>query len=314
MEQWTALASSDALDDDRGYWRRFSAQVRDALLGQTKVALMRHGLAPIVHHTYNESSGSCTTSLDVELTEAFRTTAHWAYGTDANDLLVAALHEGFRSWSGSDALLVDVEGHGRDALEERVDLSRSIGWFTSIYPVFIDAGGLDDPGRLIKQVKERLRQIPRKGASFGVLRYLDTSRPELHEPDEPSIASLPKSPVLFTYLGQLDQMTGASAFYGDALKPAPGIRSLRQRRTHLLDVCAYIANGQLTIESSFHGLPGVDESIGCLMTRVNDALTTLIRHCCSDGAGGLTPSDVPQIDVDQDGLDELLNEIEALER
>ncbi|KAA1003859.1 AMP-binding protein [Paraburkholderia panacisoli] len=314
VEQWTALSQSDALDDDRSYWQSFSAHVHGTLLDQTKVALMRHGLAPIVHHTYNESSGSCTTTLDAELTEAFRTIAHQAYGTDANDLLIAALHAGFRSWSSSDALLIDLEGHGRDALADVVDLSRSIGWFTSIYPVLIDASASDDPGRLIKQVKERLRQIPHKGASFGVLRYLDAPLRESRDLDQPSLASLPNSPVLFTYLGQLDQMVGSSTFYGEALKPALGIRSPRQRRTHLLDVCAYIADGRLTIESSFHGMPGVDESIGCLMGRVNDALTMLIRHCCTEGAGGLTPSDVPQIDVDQDGLDELLDEIEALER
>jgi non-ribosomal peptide synthase protein (TIGR01720 family) len=312
VEQWDTLVKGDALDGDRQYWQRFATHVRGALTGPPKVALMRHGLAPIVHHTYNEPSGGCITTLDAELTEAFRTTAHQAYGTDANDLLLAALHAGFRSWSGSEALLVDLEGHGRDALADVVDLNRSIGWFTSIYPVFIESTAFDDPGRLIKQVKERLRQIPRKGASFGALRYLEAPRAD--SGGTASLNSLPNSPVLFTYLGQLDQIAGASTFFGEALRPAPGIRSARQRRTHLLDVTAYIADGRLTIESSFHGAPGVDESIGCLMCRVSDALTTLIRHCCTEGAGGLTPSDVPQLDVSQDGLDELLDEIEALER
>ncbi|NIF50918.1 condensation domain-containing protein [Burkholderia sp. Ax-1724] len=314
VEQWDALVKGAVLDSDRQYWQRFVTHVRGALAGPARVTLMRHGLAPIVHHTYNEPSGGCTATLDAELTEAFRTTAHQAYGTDANDLLIAALHAGFRSWSGSDALLVDLEGHGRDALADVVDLSRSIGWFTSIYPVFIEATPYDDPGRLIKHVKERLRQIPRKGASFGALRYLEAPRSESQGTDEALLASLPNSPILFTYLGQLDQIAGSSAFYGEVLKPAPGIRSARQRRTHLLDVTAYIADGRLTIESGFHGAPGIDESIGCLMCRVSDALTMLIRHCCTEGAGGLTPSDVPQLDVNQDGLDELLDEIEALER
>ncbi|MCM2493680.1 condensation domain-containing protein [Burkholderia glumae] len=310
IEQWHALAQGDALDEDRRFWRGIKTQVHDTLAGAKRIALMRHGLTTIVQHAYQEASLSCTITLDAELTHAFRTVAPRAYGTDANDLLVAALHAGFRAWSGCDALFVDLEGHGRDALGDAVDLSRSIGWFTSIYPVLIDAPfAADDPAALIKAVKARLREIPRKGASYGVLRYLDARTPE-----DDALAAFPAAPVLFTYLGQLEQLAGQSPLYGGAPEPAPGIRSPRQRRTHLLDMVAYVSRGRLTIESSFFGVPGVDESIGCLMSRVEEALTTLIRHCSADGAGGLTPDDVPHLDVDQDDLDALLDEIDALDR
>ncbi|VWD61770.1 nonribosomal peptide synthase [Burkholderia lata] len=311
VDQWVALAQNDALDEDRRYWRRVGAQVRDALSGPKRVALMRHGLAAIVQHAYQESSLSCAITLDAELTHAFRTTAPRAYGTDANDLLIAALHAGFHAWSGSDALLVDVEGHGRDALGDSIDLSRSIGWFTSIYPVLIDTqAATSDPSALIKAVKARLREVPRKGASYGVLRYLDTKS----QAGDDTLTSLPRAPILFTYLGQLEQLSGSSSLYSGSPEPAPGIRSPRQRRTHLLDVVAYVSRGRLTVESSFFGVPGVDESIGCLMCRVEEALTLLIRHCSADGIGDLTPDDVPQLDVDQDALDALLDEIDALER
>ncbi|WP_423760151.1 condensation domain-containing protein [Burkholderia sp. NLJ2] len=311
VDQWIALARSDALDDDRNYWRSVNAQVRDVLSGPKRVALMRHGLAPIVQHAYQESSLSCAITLDADLTHAFRTTAPRAYGTDANDLLIAALHAGFRAWSGCDALLLDVEGHGRDALGDSIDLSRSVGWFTSIYPVLVDVpAAASDPSALIKSVKARLREVPRKGASYGVLRYLD---PTPRAGDD-SLVSFPQAPILFTYLGQLEQLSGPSSLYGGPPEPAPGIRSPRQRRTHLLDIVAYVSRGRLTVESSFFGVPGVDESIGCLMCRVEEALTMLIRHCSADGVGGLTPDDVPQLDVDQHALDALLDEIDALER
>ncbi|WP_185723077.1 condensation domain-containing protein [Burkholderia anthina] len=312
VDQWLALAQGDALDDDRRYWRSVNARVHDVLAGPKRVALMRHGLTSIVQHAYQESSLSCAITLDADLTHAFRTTAPRAYGTDANDLLIAALHAGFHAWSGCDALLVDVEGHGRDALGDAVDLSRTIGWFTSIYPVLIDTPAtVADPSRLIKSVKARLREVPRKGASYGVLRYLDT-KPQA---GDEALTSFPRAPILFTYLGQLEQLSGPSSpLYGGPPEPAPGIRSPRQRRTHLLDIVAYVSRGRLTVEAGFFGVPGVDESIGCLMCRVEEALTKLIRHCSADGAGGLTPDDVPQLDVDQDALDALLNEIDALER
>ncbi|WP_175886743.1 condensation domain-containing protein [Burkholderia sp. BCC0044] len=312
VDQWLALTQGDALDDDRRYWSRVNAQVCDVLGGPKRVALMRHGLTSIVQHAYQESSLSCAITLDAELTHAFRTTAPRAYGTDANDLLIAALHAGFHAWSGSDALLVDVEGHGRDGLGDSIDLSRTVGWFTSIYPVLIDApANAADPSALIKSVKARLREVPRKGASYGVLRYLDAKQ----QAGDDALASFPRAPILFTYLGQLEQLSGPSSpLYGGPPEPAPGIRSPRQRRTHLLDIVAYVSRGRLTVESSFFGVPGVDESVGCLMCRVEEALTMLIRHCSADGVGSLTPDDVPQLDVDQDALDALLEEIDALER
>lgn len=143
-----------------------------------------------------------------------------------------------------------------------------------------------------------------------MLRYLDPTR----RAGDDSLVAFPQAPILFTYLGQLEQLSGPSSLYGGPPEPAPGIRSPRQRRTHLLDIVAYVSRGRLTVESSFFGVPGVDESIGCLMCRVEEALTMLIRHCSADGVGGLTPDDVPQLDVDQHALDALLDEIDALER
>ncbi|WP_241014566.1 condensation domain-containing protein [Burkholderia sp. Ac-20379] len=305
VEHWQALVATGALDRDRAYWLARAEHVRAALGGGTRVALMRHSLNPIVHHTYEDSPLSCTITLDAKTTTRLRTTAHRAYGTDANDLLVAALHGGFWDWSRSEALWIDVEGHGRNAFDdEALDLSRSIGWFTSIYPVFVDAPADGEAARLIKGVKQRLREVPRHGAGFGALRYLD---------GDATLAALPAAPILFTYLGQLEQMAGNPDFYRGTLEAAPGIRSPRQRRTHLLDIVAYVAGGRLILDASFHGAPGVDESIGCLMCHVEARLRALIDHCDAAPDGGMTPSDVPQLDVDQDELDAVLAEIDALE-
>jgi non-ribosomal peptide synthase protein (TIGR01720 family) len=308
VEQWTARVRSDAMADERRYWAAFADELQHTLARGTPVALMRHRLVPAALHAGTQAPGACAITLDAELTSAFRSTAHQAYGTDANDLLLAALHAGFHAWSGSRALLLDLEGHGRDALTEGIDLGRSIGWFTSICPVLLQAPDIDDPAQLIKQVKQRLREIPGKGAGFGALRYLGAAEDATRQ----VLAALPASPVLFTYLGQLDLMAGSSGMYTGEVAPAPGIRSPRQRRTHLLDVCAYVSDGRLSIECGFDGAAAVEDSIGCLMQRVEEALTSLLRHCCGTGAGGLTPSDVPQIDIDQQGLDALLEEVAEL--
>jgi len=126
------------------------------------------------------------------------------------------------------------------------------------------------------------------------------------------LTALPASPVLFTYLGTLDAMAAGSALFTGAIEPAPGIRSPRQRRTHMLDICAYVTGGRLTVECGFDAATAPPDSIARLMSCIEEALMVLVRHCCSDEAGGLTPSDVPDLDIDQDDLDALLDEVAAL--
>src|SRR6185295_10252744 len=100
-----------------------------------------------------------------------------------NDVLLTALALAIQKWleqRGRDhqqPVFVDVEGHGREDIFSAVDLSRTVGWFTHVYPVCLNAapGGWQQPGRALKVVKEQLRQVPDNGLGFGLLRYL---RPE----------------------------------------------------------------------------------------------------------------------------------------
>ena len=94
-----------------------------------------------------------------------------------NDILLAALARVLTGWTGDDRVVIGLEGHGREeSVSEGIDLSRTVGWFTSMYPVGLEcAPGLSD-GDLIKGTKEGLRGIPDKGLGYGVLRYLSGDR------------------------------------------------------------------------------------------------------------------------------------------
>src|SRR6185295_4340563 len=109
------------------------------------------------------------------------------------DLLLTALVEAFSPWTGRDELLVELEGHGREALFEGVDLSRTVGWFTTIYPVRLKRapGGL---GEALMGIKEQLRRVPQRGIGYGMLRYLAGETLES------------EAEVGFNYLGQFDQV------------------------------------------------------------------------------------------------------------
>src|SRR6185295_15826710 len=113
------------------------------------------------------------------------------YHTRIDDVLLTALARAFQRWTGEDALLVELEKHGREDLFEDVDLSRTVGWFTNAFPVLLR----------VEAPKEQLRRIPRGGIGYGLLRYLCRDEEVARQ-----MRVLPGAAVSFNYLGQLDQM------------------------------------------------------------------------------------------------------------
>ena len=111
--------------------------------------------------------------LDAEHTRQLLQDAPAAYRTQVNDLLLTALARVICRWSGQPAALIQLEGHGREDLFDGVDLSRTVGWFTSLFPLRLQADGELADG--IKSVKEQLRGVPDKGIGYGLLRYLGSS-------------------------------------------------------------------------------------------------------------------------------------------
>lgn len=113
--------------------------------------------------------------LPAELTRRLQKEAPAAYRTRLDELLLVALARVLCRQSAQDCLSVELEGHGRDALPapfgDGLDIERSVGWFTSLYPVRLSPG-TGDLGSAIKAVKEQLRQVPNKGIGYGALRYL----------------------------------------------------------------------------------------------------------------------------------------------
>ena len=123
-----------------------------------------------------------------------------AYRTQINDILLTALVQALSMWSGHSAFLIDLEGHGREELFPEIDLSRTVGWFTTLFPVLLRGAAGDHAGDALKSIKEQLRAIPRKGIGYGLLRYGD---------EESAIGrrlkAQPAAQISFNYLGQFDQ-------------------------------------------------------------------------------------------------------------
>ncbi|MGH8908707.1 MAG: amino acid adenylation domain-containing protein [Egibacteraceae bacterium] len=241
-------------------------------------------------------------ALSREETRALLFEVPGAYRTQINDVLLTALAQTLTGWTGGRRVLVDVEGHGREELFDDVDVSRTVGWFTTIFPVLLELAHPADPGASLKAVKEQLRAIPHRGIGYGLLRYLGDAE------DAAVLGGLAHAEVSFNYLGQV---TPVAPGWGFALaEDSAGMalaagRSPETPRSHLLGINALVHDGCLRMHWSYSQQRHRRERIQTLARGYLDALRGLIAHCCSPEAGGLTPSDVPLARLDQARLDEL---------
>ncbi|MBO0797965.1 MAG: non-ribosomal peptide synthetase, partial [Blastocatellia bacterium] len=255
------------------------------------------------------SSRSVSVSLSVEETKALLQEAPEAYHTQINDLLLTALGQAFVKWTGRQTLLVDLEGHGREDIFEGIDLSRTVGWFTTIYPVILCLEKDSDPGEDIKSVKEQLRSIPNRGLGYGLLRYLSGD-----EMIAAALRRLPQAEVSFNYLGQLDQALPADSPFKPARESSGPVHSPRGTRRHALDVIGSIARGQLQLVWTYSENVHRRSTIERLSRNYIESLKSLIAHCQSPEAGGYTPSDFFMAELDQEGLDQAFEAVEFEER
>ena len=113
------------------------------------------------------STRSVSVRLDPEQTRALLQDVPGVYRTQVNDVLLAALGAVLAGWTGRERVLVDLEGHGREELFDGVDLSRTVGWFTTIFPVALELTDRRDWGQTLKSVKEQLRAVPGRGWATG---------------------------------------------------------------------------------------------------------------------------------------------------
>jgi amino acid adenylation domain-containing protein/non-ribosomal peptide synthase protein (TIGR01720 family) len=244
------------------------------------------------------------TTLGREETQALLQEVPAAYRVQINDVLLTALARGWSRWSSQPSLLLELEGHGREDLFAGVDLSRTVGWFTTHFPVCLDAGLGSDPGRSLgaslRAVKEALRGIPQRGIGYGLLRYLGP--PESARP----LRELPEPEVTLNYLGQLDRGLGMAA----SIRPVPGSagpsHSPRARRPRPLTIEGSIAGGQLRLAWKHSRDLHREATIAELARCVDQELRALIAHCLEAETGGCTPSDFPLARLSQLQLDRLL--------
>jgi non-ribosomal peptide synthase protein (TIGR01720 family) len=220
------------------------------------------------------SARTVTVSLSEDDTRALVQEVPNVYHTQINDVLLTALVQIFARWTGVRSLLVDLEGHGREAIFEDVELSRTVGWFTSIFPVFLNLEKAVGPGDALKAVKEQLGSVPNRGIGYGLLRYLCED-----EKVAAQLRSLPQAEVLFNYLGQWDQFLPEGSPFGPTREACGPSHSPRGERCHLLEINGFILEGRLQLEWIYSENVHRCTIVEWLAQGFIEALRALIVHC-----------------------------------
>ncbi|MCP4662205.1 MAG: amino acid adenylation domain-containing protein, partial [bacterium] len=251
------------------------------------------------------STRTVAVELGIEETRSLLQEVPAAYHTQINEVLLTALLNTVTPWTGSDSLLVDLEGHGREELDEGTDLSRTVGWFTALYPVLLELGDAWGPGEELMVVKEKLRAVPNGGIGYGLLRYLSEDGEATGR-----LRRLPPAGVLFNYLGQLDPAFSDSSPWRPVGEPTGSATGSGGLRTHLLEINGGVAEGRLRLRWSYSENLHRRATVEGLAEGFLEALRLLIDHCLSPEAGGYTPTDFPEARLDQEDLDKLFGQIQ----
>jgi non-ribosomal peptide synthase protein (TIGR01720 family) len=242
--------------------------------------------------------------LDPDYTARLLTGAHHAFGTDARDLLLCALGLAVRDWRGVRRFLVDVEGHGRESLFDGVDVSRTVGWFTAIFPFLLDAGSADGLDEAIVRMKDGLRRVPGKGIGYGILERLSRAAKEEGSP----LAFSVKPEVLFNYLGRFDEADGSVFAVSDLPRGRETGAGIAKR--HALEINAMVAGGRLSAEFVYRPDLFRRKSVEELADLVRKRLELIINHCCGKETRSATPTDFHYKGLNREDLDNILGLLE----
>ncbi len=272
------LASSDKIVEELDFWK---AQVSSSI----HLPVDFEKPIPIAE----KNCGTKVYTLESQNTEALMSEANHSYSTKIDELLMTAVASTVSRWSGMNEISFAMERHGRETLGTQMDLSNTVGWFTSFFPINLKLSGTDDYERDIVAVKEKMRNIPNGG--YGILKYLGNFLGDSVYPQ-----------IIFNFLGNNS--------HSDFEFLSEGVRHPDSERDYLIEINSFIDNGVLVMYWSYSTEHFLEKTIDALLIKFDSVLKEIIRHCTALGEGKFTPSDFPELGLDQEDLDGLLDSLD----
>ncbi|WP_164003031.1 non-ribosomal peptide synthetase, partial [Pyxidicoccus caerfyrddinensis] len=225
-----------------------------------------------------------------------------AWRAHINDVLLTALARALAEWTGQSHVLVHLEGHGREELFDGVDLSRTVGWFTSFTPVLLPVPTSGSAGECLRSVRDSLRRLPHHGIGFGLLKWLGPT--DIAQ----RLQSFPVPQVAFNYLGQLDASASSSRLFSLSHEPVGARTAPSGARPHVLEINGSVLGGQLQLSFGYSTHLHHAATIESVAGRFLHHLRALISTRASEDARRFSPGDFPLAALSQPSLDSLLQQ------
>ena len=235
-----------------------------------------------------------TLTLTETQTAQLLSNVHGAYHTQINDILLAVVGSAIARWAAVPAVVFALESHGRMTPMKGVDLSRTVGWFTTTYPVVLDIQNTEDIALVIKTVKETLRRVPHQGIGHSILQYLTPGK------KRGALNFSLKPQILFNYLGQFNEeyaeknpaFTPASALSNEfSVTFRDGIHP-DYENDYLMVIEGVMRAHQFIFSFHYYRPAYKKETIESFMRIVREKFTRVIRFCLDKDQGEKTPSDL----------------------
>jgi amino acid adenylation domain-containing protein/non-ribosomal peptide synthase protein (TIGR01720 family) len=280
-QQFAPYTNSKALQQELSYWEKQETKQI------AKLMTNKNDLSP----TRFADMGTLNMQLSEVETKQLLTKVHHAYHTEINDLLLTALVVTIKQATNYGAVAITLEGHGREGVFDGVDISRTVGWFTTMYPVVFDLVSTE-LADAIKTVKETLRKVPNKGFGYGILKYFT---------DVKSLQLKPE--ISFNYLGQFagEGISYSPLSMGEQISPhSPAITPI--------EITCLVENGRFQLHFRYDTRRYDRSMMQQLLNDLQTNLRNMIQHCVQVEDSEYTPSDfTAQEDLTMEDLDDIFD-------
>ena len=298
-----AYAKSEELLKEVQYWKSLEQTPVESMPQDFYLPPAKPGQPPL-----NDNYKILQIKLEKNETGKLLKEVNRAYNTEINDILLTALGLALQEWKGITGAAVNLEGHGREPIIPGIDISRTVGWFSSEFPVILDMSHTHDLAYQLKQVKETLRAIPAKGIGYSILEYLTPAE------NKKNIRFNLEPGISFNYLGQFHQEeTPGHEMKGISILKMEDITSPDIRRKNALDINGMIENGELILTIEYNPGAYKQDTIAHLAECIRSNLLKIIQHCTKKEEKELTPSDMDYTGISIDKLEQLEQEIMHLD-
>jgi amino acid adenylation domain-containing protein/non-ribosomal peptide synthase protein (TIGR01720 family) len=273
-------------DDERAYW-----------LGEAARPSVRLPFDGPGGANLEASARTVLLTLPPEETRALLHETTRACRARLDEILLAALTRAIARWTGGGAVRIDVEGHGREDLFDSVDLSRTTGWFTSVFPVVLPLVG--ERNAAVRAIKERLRRVPRRGFGYGLLRHAGPATTAAR------LRDAPQAEIAFNDYGRIEPVSGSALFGFAGHDPGP-LRAPRARRSHPIELDVVVLGDRLRLRVTFSEDLHRRATLERLAGRWLEEIRAIVANAEDAGRTAAIPADFPLADLQPGELDRLI--------